>query len=319
MYRVVTEIGEVREYLSGSTVIAFDVETAPDEPYHNEERAALDAHKSDVVGVSFSNAEGSGIYVPLRHRIGKNADPTEVWTLIAEFAVDRNVIKAAHNIAFESMFLYKHGIVIQEPVYDTIAAAQMSLKSNTGFRSLADSGLKILVPELFGDELPSFGEVTGGRHFDELDPSDVETVRYACADSDYTLRLYHLFNGWFDKWLPKHRDIVERVESPTAVYCGLMKYNGLLTDTERMKTRAAECEEKLAKLREDIAFIIGDVNIGANASTSAFKEYLYKDLGLPVLKTTAKYQEAADDETMVLLAEWCETARSSFPVRSQNR
>jgi DNA polymerase-1 len=32
-------------------------------------------------------------------------------------------------------------------------------------------------------------------------------------------------------------------------------------------------------------------------------------LGLPVLKTTAKYQEAADDEAMILLAEWCETNR----------
>jgi DNA polymerase-1 len=30
---------------------------------------------------------------------------------------------------------------------------------------------------------------------------------------------------------------------------------------------------------------------------------------LPVLKTTAKYQEAADDETLVLLTEWCEKNR----------
>jgi DNA polymerase-1 len=51
--------------------------------------------------------------------------------------------------------------------------------------------------------------------------------------------------------------------------------------------------------------MIGDVNIGANASPSAFKRYLYKDLGLPVPKTTAKYQEAVDDEALVLLAEHC--------------
>ena len=311
MYRVVTEIGEVREYLSGSSIIAFDFETAPNEPYREEERAALDAHKAHIVGMSFSAAESEGIYIPIAHKVGKNAAHlTGLWQWLSdEFFRNPAIIKVAHNINFESAFLYARGIVIQEPVYDTIAAAQMSLKSNTGFRSLADSGLKTLVPELFGDELPSFGEVTGGRHFDELDSADPDTVRYACADSDYTLRLYHLLNRWFDKWLPKHRDIVERVESPTAVYCGLMKYNGLLTDAERMKTRAAECEEKLVKLRKDIAFIIGDVNIGANASTSAFKEYLYKDLRLPVLKTTAKYQEAADDEAMVLLAEWCEKNR----------
>jgi DNA polymerase-1 len=88
-----------------------------------------------------------------------------------------------------------------------------------------------------------------------------------------------------------------------------MKFNGLLVDVDRMNARSAECEEHLAKLREEISFIVGDVNIGANASTSAFKQYLYKDLGLPVVKTTAKFQEAADDEAMVLLSEWCEINR----------
>ena len=220
-----------------------------------------------------------------------------------------DVIKVAHNLAFESAFLYARGVVIQEPVYDTIAASQLTLKGNTVFRSLGDSGLKTLVPQLLGDELPSFSDVTGGRSFDELNPQDAESIHYACADADYTLRLYHLFNGWFDKWLPKHRFIVEQIESPTAVYVGLMRHNGLLVDAELMERKRLEAEEKLANLREDIAFIIGDVNIGANASTSAFKKYLYQNLGLPVLKTTAKFQEAADDETMILLAEWCETNR----------
>ena len=44
-------------------------------------------------------------------------------------------------------------------------------------------------------ELPDFETVTAGRFFDELDPQDKETVRYACADSDYALRLYHLLTA----------------------------------------------------------------------------------------------------------------------------
>lgn len=215
------------------------------------------------------------------------------------------IVKVAHNLSFEAMFLYALGMVVQPPCYDTIAAAQLTLKSNTQFRSLSDSGLKTLVPQLFDTELPDFGSVTGGRFFDELSPQDAETVRYACADSDYALRLYHVFNGWFDKYLPKHRRIVEQIESPTAVYCGLMRYNGLLMDRAAMEEKQAEAEGRIAKIREEIAFITGDVEIGANASTSAFKSYLYNDLGLPVVKTTAKYQEAADDETMILLADWC--------------
>jgi DNA polymerase-1 len=310
MYKSVTKSAEVRKYLGGKPLAAFDFETAPDYNYRDEEKAALDPHKAHIVGISFSVAEDSAIYVPLNHAPGGNCeDIPQLWDFLAEWFADKSVIKVAHNLAFESMFLYARGIVIQEPCYDTIAAAQLTLKGNTGFRSLGDSGLKTLVPDILGIQLPSFSEVTAGRNFDELDPSDAETIRYACADSDFTLRLYHVFNEWFGRWMPRHRYVVESIESPTAVYCGIMKYNGLLVDAELMQAKAAECEKQLTQIKSDIAFIAGEVNIGANASTSEFKNYLYHDLGLPVLKTTAKYQEAADDEAMVLLAEWCETNR----------
>ena len=37
MYRCITTLGGVREYLFGAKIVAFDFETAPDEPYRNEE------------------------------------------------------------------------------------------------------------------------------------------------------------------------------------------------------------------------------------------------------------------------------------------
>lgn len=310
-YSCVNTLNEIKEYLAGAAVVAFDFETSPWDEYRNEERAALDAHKAGITGVSFSVSEGSAIYVPMRHKGGGNVrEPEAVMAYLREALFENGmVIKVAHNLSFEAMFLYALGIIVQPPVYDTIAAAQLTLKNNTVFRGLSDSGLKTLVPQLFGVELPDFMSVTGGRFFDELSPENMETVRYACADSDYALRLYHVFNGWFDKYLPKHRFLVEQVESPTAVYCGLMRYNGLLMDQAAMEAKRSEAEERLGEIRRDIAFMIGDVEIGANASTSAFKSYLYKDLGLPVLKTTAKYQEAADDETMILLADWCRENR----------
>ncbi len=311
MYKTVLTAGGVRQYLSQARIIAFDFETAPDEKFRNDDKSALDPHMAHIVGISFSKAEGDAIYLPIAHKVGQNTSPlTEIWDWLAKnFFVNPNIVKVAHNLAFESAFLYARGIILQEPVYDTIAAAQLTLKGRDEFRTLSDSGLKTLVPELLDFEMPSFSDVTAGRHFDELDPSDAKTIDYACSDADYTLRLYHLLNGWFDKWLPGHRFITEYVESPTSVYCGLMKYNGLLVDTERMKKQSEHCETERQRLREEISFIIGEVNLGENASTSAFKKYLFEDLGLPILKTTAKYQEAADDETLMLLAEWCEKNR----------
>ena len=309
-YKCVYMLSEIQEYLKNTVLFAFDFETSPRDKWRNDKSAALDAHKADITGISFSVSEGTAIYVPLKHRSGRNAEnQAAIWDYLKLLFESKDVIKVAHNLAFESMFLYARGIVLQKPCYDTIAASQLTLKSKWEFRSLADSGLKTLAPALCKAEMTEFSTVTEGRFFDELNPQDEKTVRYACADSDYTLRLYHVFNQWFDRFLPKHRTIVEEVESPTSVYVGIMKYNGILVDKSAMLKKQAEAAEKIVSIRKEIAGIIGNVEIGANASTSAFKKYLFVDLGLPVMKTTAKHQEAADDETMILLKGWCESNR----------
>ena len=133
------------------------------------------------------------------------------------------------------------------------------------------------MPELLGEELPTFEDVTGGRFFDELNSHDPETARYACADSDYALRLYHRFNEWLDSFLLLHRWIVENAERLTAVYCGLMKYNGLLMDKPAMIRKQGECATRLLELREQIRGMIGNVDVGANAGTQAFKDYLSRN------------------------------------------
>ncbi len=309
-YRCETDLAAIKNYLQNAAVVGFDFETSPLLQYRDDPRAALDAHRACIVGVSLSVEEGSAIYVPLEHLDGGNADRAQVIPFLKDALwMNKGVVKVAHNLAFESMFLYAMGIIVQPPCYDTIAAAQMTLKAPFEFRGLGDCGLKRLVPELLHDELPTFEEVTEGRFFDELPSHAPDTVRYACADSDYALRLYHRFNRWFDQGLFRHRLVVEEIESPTAVYCGLMKYNGLLMDETAMIRKQGECAARLLELREKIRAIVGDVDIGANAGTQAFKAYLFKTLALPVLKTTAKNAEAADDQTMVMLAEWCAANR----------
>ena len=308
-YKCVTTVNGIKDYIGDSRIVAFDFETAPDDPYRDEDKAALDPAKAHIVGCSFSVREGTGIYVPIVHRIGENIDEAEFFAFLSTFLVDRKTVKIAHNIAFESSMAYTREIVIQPPVYDTICAAQMSLKSAFEFRKLNESGLKRLAEELFDEQLPSFTKVTDGRHFDELDAGDTETVRYGAADADFALRLYYKFNDWFDRYLPKHRYIVEEIESSTAVYLGIMKKNGVPVNLSLMQQRKMEAEAEMERLRGEIAFIIGDVNIGANCSTQAFKNYLYRDLQLPVLKTTETNREAADDMTMTLLKEWCDKHR----------
>jgi DNA polymerase-1 len=309
-YKTVRTVIEIENYLGDTEEVALDIETSPKDEWRNEPLAALDANKADITGISISVAEGTGIYIPLRHKVGKNADTKSVIALLKERILkNKRIWLICHNIAFETAFFYALGIIPTAKPYDTIAAAQLTLKSETEFRDLSDSGLKTLVPHLYGEELPKFEEVTGGKFFDELDPDDAETCRYACADSDYALRLYNSFNAWFQKYLPLHETLCREVESPAAVYSGLMRYNGVGVDVPLMELKRTEAESRIEDLRGRLAFIIGDVELGANAGTQAFKDYLFKDLKLPVLKSTAKWKEAADDETMILLSEYCKANR----------
>ena len=296
-------------YTEAACQNAFDFETAPDDPYRDEEKAALDPAKSHIVGCSFSVKEGSGIYVPLAHRVGKNIDSKAFYKFLAEFLTNKSIIKTAHNIAFEASFAYAKGIVIQAPVYDTICASQMTLKNAYEFRKLNESGLKKLAAELCGEPLPTFTDVTGGRHFDELDPEDTETVRYGAADSDFALRLYHKFNDWFDHFLPKHRYIVEEIESPTAVFVGLMKNNGVPMDILAMVSAREKAVKAIESLRVQIADMIGNVDIGSNCGTAALRDYFYDELRLPVLKRTDKHAPSMDDEALLLLQENCRRNR----------
>lgn len=308
-YRVTTNISEIVSYIRHADVVAFDFETAPDGEYRDDVKASLDPARSHIVTMSLSVKEGSAIMIPVAHKTGRNINEGIFQIFLRAFLMNRHQVKVAHNLAFEAMFAYERGIVIQEPVYDTIAASQLSMKSAMEFRALAESGLKKLAGELCEEELPTFSAVTGGKHFDELDPEDPETIRYSCADADFALRLYHIFNDWFGKYLPKHRWIVEHIESPTAVYMGLMKKNGVPVNLARMQEKDAEAKLRMEMLRNRIAFLIGDVDIGSNCGTNAFKKYLYQDLGLPVMKVTESNREATDDATMILLKEWCDRNR----------
>ena len=305
-YKAVITVEEILDYIGDADVAAFDYETAPDDKYRDEDKAALDPAKSHIVTMSISVREHTGIMIPVAHKVGINIDNDAFLSFLKGFLMNPKIVKVAHNLSFEAMFSYALGIVVQAPVYDTIAASQMTLKNSTEFRGLHESGLKKLASELCGEPLPSFTSVTDGKHFDELDPTDAETIRYSCADADFALRLMHIFNNWFDKFLPKHRWIVENIESPTAVYLGIMKCNGVPIDLDLMLKRKKEAEAEMERIRQEIAFMIGEVNIGSNCSTNAFKQYLYKDLGLPVLKVTESNREAADDSTMIMLKEWCD-------------
>lgn len=300
-YKLCLSADELKSYIGDSGIIAFDFETSPEDPYRSKPKASLDTHMSYITGIGFSVGEHTAVYVPLRHRTGQNCvEQDGLWAYLKELFSCRDRIKIAHNLSFESMFLYARGIVLTSPCYDTLAALMMTLKSRTEFRTLQDSGLKNVFPAM-----TKFSDVTDGRHFDELYPADDATLEYACADSDYALRLYNICNRWFDENLPKHREICEKIESPTAVYCGMMKYNGVPFDIESVRKQKELLNSELESLKEKIDAVTGGIDIGKNASSLSFKKFLYSDLKLPVVAKTDKGNPKTDDTTFTELKNYC--------------
>ena len=49
-YKCVTTVDVIHDYIGGSHIVAFDFETAPDDPYREEEKAALDPARAHIVG-----------------------------------------------------------------------------------------------------------------------------------------------------------------------------------------------------------------------------------------------------------------------------
>lgn len=159
-YKLALNIQEMQEYIGTHKLLALDIETSPHPLFCDDEKASLDAHKSSITGISFSVVEGTGIYVPFNHKVGRNADFVEMFEWIkSNVLMNENLTVVIHNAAFETMFFYALGFIPKCKVYDTLSAAQMTLKTHTEFRKLNDCGLKKLVPELLKVELPTFGEV----------------------------------------------------------------------------------------------------------------------------------------------------------------
>mgnify|MGYP001081866605 CR=1 FL=1 len=51
-YKCVTTVDGIRDYIGGRRIVAFDFETAPDDPYREEDKAALDPATAHIVGCS---------------------------------------------------------------------------------------------------------------------------------------------------------------------------------------------------------------------------------------------------------------------------
>ncbi len=243
------------------------------------ETTSLDAHQTELVGISLCYKTGYSGYIPLSHKFGKNLDTIKVLKILKPYLEDKSIKKIGQNIKFDYIVFYKRGIKINT-IEDTML---MSYVLDAGRNR---HNLDILADIHLQHKNISFKDLVGtGKkqlNFSEVDISLAKD--YAAEDSDITLRLYKIFlqNLKSEKLL----QVYENFEKPMVEILAQMEIHGVKIDNKFLEKLSNKFSKKIEQLERDIFKITkSKFNIG---STKQLGEILYNQLKIASLKRTKK-------------------------------
>ena len=225
---------------------------------YDTETNGTNAMEDEMVGMSFSNSEGEGWYVPIGHRSGDQIDRVRVLEMVAPLFGDNSVPKAAHNANFDMMVLQEAGIAVNNAKFDTMIAASLCGHNRIGLKDLA---LK-----LYGAEMTPITDLIGtGRR--QITMSEVEIASagsYAAADADFTYRLWRHFEGELDSH--NARGVFEGIEMPLLPVIVEMQRVGMVVETEVLSRFSAALGDEIAQIKQATNALVGgrEFNIASN-------------------------------------------------------
>jgi len=288
-YRAITRADELEALvatLRAQPMIAVDTETT-----------GL-GRNADLVGLSFSWAEGQGVYVPVRSPAPeRHLDRERVLGALAPVLADERVPKCAHNAKFDAAVLLREGVRLRGVVFDSMLASLLMDPAQPAHKldALAERQLgyrMIPIADLIGG---GNGERTAPRPMDAV-PLDQVTI-YAAEDADIALRLYHRMLPQIEALGMRH--LLQEVESPLATVLAEMEANGITCDPEELRRQGEDLRQRAHELRERIQQIAGvPFNVD---SPSQLAEVLFDRLGLRSIKRT-KTGRSTDIEVLERLA-----------------
>lgn len=113
-YKVAENTEEIKNYISNCKEFSVDLETT-----------SLDPLEAEIVGISLSTEEGTGIYIPVAHKDGKNIPIKEVFQLLNPYLTSKEVLKIGQNLKYEIEVIAKHGLGLELPIFDTMVASYL--------------------------------------------------------------------------------------------------------------------------------------------------------------------------------------------------
>ena len=249
-YSVITTDSELQDLInriSNTDGFAYDTETN-----------GTNAMQDDMVGMSFSNSDGEGWYIPIGHRSGEQIDRTRVLETVAPIFADAKVPKAAHNANFDMMVLQQAGIQVNNAEFDTMIAASLCGHNRIGLKDLA--------LELYRAEMTPITDLIGtGRKQITMSEVNIDLAGpYAAADADFTYRLWRHFQAELDGH--NARSVFETIEMPLLPVIIEMQRTGMVVETNVLKKFSAALGEEIAQIKQVANNLVGgrEFNIASN-------------------------------------------------------
>ena len=295
------DLEEWSKRLDACKVFAIDTETD-----------SLNTVSANLVGISLSDKEGEGCYIPLKHEY--EGCPTQIDLELAVSIIGSSIEKNKHkavgqNLKFDIPILARHGIALDAFHADTMLMSYVlnSTATRHGMDKLAEFYLNYTTVK--------YKDVTGTAS-KQINFSAVEieiASNYAAEDADITLRLFNKLNGLL-KDKPTQIKLLKDIEYPLVLVLSRVEQNGAKIDKDILSEHSKELSEKIAELSIQ-AFAIAGEEFNLD-SPKQLLEVLYEKLKLPILKKTPKGQPSTNEETLQRLSEEYELPKIILQYRT---
>ena len=234
-YQFIENIEELKffvEKLMNQEVVSFDTETE-----------TLNSLETKLIGISFSWEKHTGYFISFNNDEKKN---NEFIELLKPFFESNKIEKVGHNLKFDIKVLFKYGISVCAPIYDTMIAHYIinpDMRHN--LNSLAESYLNyspISEEDLIGKK--------GKNQKSIRDISIEEITKYSVQDPDLCLQLKEIF----DKEIKDNNlsEIFSEIELPIIEVLSFMEKEGIKIDKKYLKSLEDDFQNELNILENKI-------------------------------------------------------------------
>ena len=253
--------------LESSEFVAFDTETT-----------SQTAMLAELVGLSFSNEDGKGWYVPVSHEKGQQLELGYVLDKLRPLLETGKSKLAAHNANYDMTVLANYGINARIS-FDTMIAAHLCGRTRTSV------GLKPLALSMLKEDMTPIEDIIGkGRNQVTMDKVEIATAAdYAAADADMTYRLIEVFANELKE--NNLRQTFDDLEMPLVPVLVKMQRDGVAIDTGALAPMSVEMGEQIDAIRQSMYDAVGhEFNI---SSPKQLGDVLFNELYLPPTRKTA--------------------------------